>query len=81
MIREDISRGQRIEAFALEARDGAAWKEIARGTTVGYKKLLRFPAVETAAVRLRVLRVRSSRSVFRPIVPPLSFGLFLDPER
>jgi alpha-L-fucosidase len=81
LIREDVRGGQRIEAFALDAWDGADWREIARGTTVGYKKLLRFPAVETDKVRLRVLKARSSRSLFRPILPPADFGLFLDTGR
>ena len=81
LIREDLRGGQRIEAFALDAWDGADWREIARGTTVGHKKLLRFPAVETGQVRLRILRARSSKFLFLPIFPPLDFGLFLDPGR
>lgn len=59
-IGEDIRHGQRIEAFALDALDGPVWKEIARGTTVGWKKLLRFPTVETARLRLRILGARGS---------------------
>ena len=56
MIKEDIRHGQRIEAFALDVWDGQGWKEIAQGSTIGWKKLLRFPAVETTKVRLRILR-------------------------
>ncbi|MCK7477299.1 MAG: hypothetical protein M0C28_07220 [Candidatus Moduliflexus flocculans] len=48
---------------------------------MGYKKLLRFPAVETDKVRLRILRARSSKAMFRPIFPPFDFGLFLDTGR
>ncbi|MCU0244356.1 MAG: alpha-L-fucosidase [Acidobacteria bacterium] len=81
LIREDVRWGQRIEAFALDIGDGADWREVARGTTVGYKKLLRFPAVETDRVRLRILRARSSRSMIRPIFTPFDLGLFLDPGR
>ncbi len=44
MIREDLRQGQRIEAFAFDAWTGREWQEIAAGTTVGWKKLLRFPA-------------------------------------
>ena len=77
MIKEDLRRGQRIEAFAVEVWDGKDWQEIARATTVGWKKLLRFPAVETARVRVRVLRSRGE------VFPPTSerFGLYLDPGR
>lgn len=59
-IAEDIKQGgQRIEGFALDALDGTDWREIARGTTVGWKKLLRFPTVETTRLRLRILRSRA----------------------
>jgi alpha-L-fucosidase len=59
-IAEDIKHGgQRIEGFALDALDGTDWREIARGTTVGWKKLLRFPTVETTRLRLRILRSRA----------------------
>ena len=43
MLQEDIARGQRVEAFSVEAQTADGWKEIAQGTTVGYKRLLRFP--------------------------------------
>jgi alpha-L-fucosidase len=77
-IREDLRSGQRIEAFALDVWDGADWREIARGTTVGWKKLVRVPAVEAAKVRLRVLR---SRGEVVPVLPPDAIGLFVDPGR
>ncbi len=82
-ISEDISYGQRIEAFAFDIWDGSDWREIARGTTVGHKKLLRFPAVETDRVRLRILRARSygPGSLFLPVLRLFELGLFLDPVR
>jgi alpha-L-fucosidase len=78
MLKEDLREGQRIEAFAFDVWDGIDWKEIARGTTVGWKKLLRFPAVESSKVRVRILNARGE--VF-PLSPPDSFGLFLDPGK
>lgn len=77
MIKENLLWGQRIESFALDAWDGNGWKEIARGTTVGWKKLLRFPAVEATKVRLRILRARGGVGMFGPE----RFGLFFDPGR
>ena len=74
VIQEDVRHGQRIEAFALDAWDGRDWREITRGTTVGWKKLLRFGAVETTKVRLRILKARAN-----PDFPKL--GLYLDPSR
>jgi alpha-L-fucosidase len=69
MLQENIRIGQRIEEFKLEAWDGKAWKPFAQGTTIGHKRLLRFP--ETAADRVRLTIVKSRTS------PTLSaFGLF-----
>ena len=74
MLQEAITEGQRIENFVLEGKQGSEWKEIARGTTVGYKKLMRFPAVEAQHVRLRITQSRLN--------PTLSnFGLFRAPVR
>lgn len=74
MIKENIQEGQRIESFSLDAWDGNGWKEIAQGTTVGWKKLLHFPPVETKKVRLRILKARAR------LFPP-RLELFFDPGR
>lgn len=50
-VQEYIPLGQRVRSFRLEARMDQAWQEIARGTTIGYKRILRFPSVEATAVR------------------------------
>ncbi len=71
-LAEHIRTGQRISAFVLDSWDGSNWKEFARGTTVGYKRLLRFPNVTTSRVRLRILDSR--------VCPTLSgFGLYHAP--
>ncbi|MGQ9801963.1 MAG: alpha-L-fucosidase [Candidatus Saccharicenans sp.] len=57
-LKEELTRGQRIEAFRLEAWLEGKWVEITRGTTVGYKRLLTFPAVTTDRVRLTILQSR-----------------------
>ncbi|MBW9277368.1 alpha-L-fucosidase [Bacteroides fragilis] len=54
MLREDISKGQRMEAFTVEALTADGWKEIAKGTTVGYKRLIRIPAVEARQLRVKI---------------------------
>ena len=69
---EFIPLGQRIESFGVDAWQGGAWQEIAIGTSVGYKKLVRL-AAPVAASRLR-LRLQA------PVCPTLaSFGLYLQP--
>lgn len=54
-LQEPVHLGQRIAAYRVEARVADRWIEIARGTTVGHKKLDRLPApVEATAVRVTV---------------------------
>lgn len=56
-------QGQRIEKHALDAWLDGKWTEVASGTTVGYKKILRFPTVTTDRFRLRILESRLSPTV------------------
>jgi len=58
LLQENITVGQRIESFVLEYKDGDVWKKITEGTTVGYKRLLRFDAVTASELRLRILSSR-----------------------
>ncbi len=68
-LQEDISVGQRIERFSFEYWDGSSWKQLVTGTTVGYKRLLRFKTVKASKVRLRIEQSRLN--------PTLSeFGLY-----
>ena len=73
LLQEEISVGQRIEQFVLEYKDGNDWKQAASGTTVGYKRLLRFPAVTAKEVRLRVLSSRLNPAI-------AAFGLYQAPQ-
>ena len=65
MLREDISKGQRMEAFTVEALRSRSmlWKEIAKGTTVGYKRLIRIPAVEARQLRVKVDACRLAANI------------------
>jgi alpha-L-fucosidase len=73
LLQENIRLGQRIERFALERWDGTDWLQFAQGTTVGYKRILTFPAVTAKRVRLTISESRTS--------PTLSaFGLYRSPE-
>ena len=57
-LREAIQLGQRIGAFAVDAWQDGAWKEIATGTSIGACRLIRLPQ-PVAARRLR-LRITDS---------------------
>ena len=63
MLREDISKGQRMEAFTVEALTADGWKEIAKGTTVGYTRLIRIPAVEARQLRVKVDACRLAANI------------------
>ena len=55
LLREPIGQGQRIGRFRVEAwNEGDGWSEIARGTTIGYKRILRIPPVTTRKLRVVV---------------------------
>ena len=74
MIQEPIQLGQRISSYRVDAFVGASWETIARGTTVGHKKLDRLDhPVTTSRVRLVV-----ETALADPLVA--EFGLFRDPR-
>jgi len=54
LVQEHIQLGQRVRSFTVEALVNNRWKEISRGRTIGYKRILRFPAVTATKVRLRI---------------------------
>jgi alpha-L-fucosidase len=59
MVREYIPLGQRVREFCLDIRDTNGWKEVSRGTTIGYTRLLRFPLQEVTGVRISILSARA----------------------
>lgn len=59
MAQEYIRLGQRVKAFKVEAFIDGAWKEIAKATTIGYKRILRFPSVKASKVRMIITDSKS----------------------
>ena len=54
MIQEDIANGQHIASGRVEYWNGTSWQLIQAFSTVGYKRLLRFPAIRSSRIRLTV---------------------------
>ena len=54
LVQEYIRLGQRVKAFTLEAFVGDEWQVMATGSTIGYKRILRFPTVETQKLRFTI---------------------------
>jgi alpha-L-fucosidase len=68
LIQESIeTHSERVENHALDAWLNGEWKEIAQGTNIGYKRILRFPEVETTKFRLRITKAR-----FHPAISTVS---------
>ena len=62
-LQEHIQLGQRIEGFAVDARVDGTWKEIAKGTTIGPRRIIRTPTVTSDAVRLRITDSRACPTI------------------
>lgn len=72
-VQEHISLGQRVSAWRLDILEGERWNTIARGKTIGYKRLERFPSVTAKRVRLVIEQSRAC-----PVIS--GFGLFRDEQ-
>jgi alpha-L-fucosidase len=73
LAQEYIRLGQRVKAFTVEALVDGQWKELAQATTVGYKRILRFPPVEATQVRFRITDAKSC-----PVIS--SVGIYYAPQ-
>lgn len=71
-LREDITRGQCVARYTLEGLGDDGWTTLSRGTTIGYRKLDRFPPVRVRRVRLTV-----EDAVAAP--RPIRIGLYSPP--
>ena len=59
MAQEYIRLGQRVKAFTVEALVDGNWKEVANATTIGYKRIIRFPSVKATKVRFSITDSKS----------------------
>ncbi|MGN0847164.1 MAG: discoidin domain-containing protein, partial [Kiritimatiellia bacterium] len=53
-MKERITLGQRVDSFKVEVFADGVWRETARGTTIGYRRLARFDEVKGDRVRMTV---------------------------
>jgi alpha-L-fucosidase len=72
-VREHLPLGQRVEAFAVDIWRDSEWREFARGTSIGNRRLVRGTPVTTTQVRLRITQA--------PVCPAISeLALFAEPN-
>jgi alpha-L-fucosidase len=73
-LSEDITKGVRVDDYAIDIRDAGKWTEIARHTAIGFERLIRLDQpVTTTGVRLRILSAAAA-----PVIR--NFGLFRLPD-
>jgi len=73
MLQEYIPLGQRVKSFSVEYWDGSAWQRFERQTTIGYKRILRFPMITT-----QKLQVHIEESLACPVLNGI--GVYQAPE-
>lgn len=59
LLQEYIRLGQRVKSFKVEANVDGQWRELARETTIGYKRILRLPTVTATQVRISILDAKA----------------------
>jgi len=60
LVQEYIQLGQRVKSFKVEAYINQQWKELANETTIGYKRILCLPTVESTKIRFTILDAKSN---------------------
>ena len=53
-IEEDIARGQAVARHTVSGSDGGQWRELARGTTIGYARLHRIDTTGIRRIRVTI---------------------------
>jgi alpha-L-fucosidase len=54
LVQEYIKLGQRVKSFSVEIEKDGNWQNVATGTTIGYKRILRINPVEAQKVRIAI---------------------------
>jgi alpha-L-fucosidase len=54
MLQEYIKLGQRVKSFTVEAWNNDGWQQVAAGTTIGYKRILKLGPVKSGIVRINI---------------------------
>ncbi|MDO3694679.1 alpha-L-fucosidase [Wenyingzhuangia sp. chi5] len=54
LLQEYVKLGQRVKTFNVQANINGVWKTIANETTIGYKRILRFPRIKANAIKVNI---------------------------
>ena len=59
LVQEYIRLGQRVKSFTIEALIDGEWNELAKATTIGYKRILKFPTTTATQLRFNINESKS----------------------
>jgi len=63
MLQEDIRKGQRVEMFIVEGYVNNEWVKLTEGTTIGYKRILRFGDATPSKLRVTINGTRDIANI------------------
>ncbi len=63
LVQEQIALGQRVKKFSLQSWNGREYTTIAQQTTIGYKRILRFPTVKTSKLKLNIEEAKACPAI------------------
>jgi alpha-L-fucosidase len=59
VIEEFIALGQRVKSFSIEAWKNNTWEKIAQETTIGNKRIVKFPNITTSKIKINILESKA----------------------
>ena len=59
VLQEYIQLGQRVKAFQVEVSKDGQWQQVATGTTIGYKRILKLQPVAAQKIRVSITDARA----------------------
>lgn len=63
VLGENVANGQRVEEFEVVARKNGVFTRIAKGTTIGHKRILTFDPIQTDQIILNVTSERGTAEI------------------
>lgn len=65
VLEEDISQGQRIASFEINGLVKGAWRTLFSGTTIGHRRIARFPETSVQSLQVKVLSAKAEPIIQR----------------
>jgi len=60
IIQEYIKLGQRVKEFVVSVWKNNKWTEVSKGTTIGYKRIIKIEPTETDQVKISITASKAS---------------------